>query len=268
MDADGLWSTGSNWTNGRPNSIGATANLTSAITGPHAVTVDGPQTVGNIVFTNANAYTVTGGAADIITLNNGLGTATLSATSGSHSLNAPLALVNPSAVNADAGASLSIGGDISGAAGLTKIGNGTVSLAGTNSYTTTTVSAGTLQVGAGGSTGSLGSGAASIGVGATLAFNRNNAFTVSNNLSGVGTLFHEAMHSFVNAELKGGQAPSWLNEGFAALFEQGRVVEGKWIYGNPNPWREKEFRPEFEAYVKGQAPARADYRAQHPRGTH
>ena len=188
VDADGLWSTGSNWTNGRPNSIGATANLTSAITGPRTVTVDGPQTVGNIVFTNANAYTVTGGATDVITLNNGLGTANISATSGSHSLNAPVVLVNPSALNADAGASLSVGGDISGAAGLTKIGNGTVSLAGTNSYTTTTVSAGTLQVGAGGTTGSLGSGAASIGVGATMAFNRSNAFTVSNNISGVGTL--------------------------------------------------------------------------------
>jgi fibronectin-binding autotransporter adhesin len=188
VDADGLWSTGANWTNGRPNSIGATANLTAAITGPHTVTVDGPQTVGNIVFANSNAYTVTGGATDIITLNNGLGVATISATSGSHSLNAPISFVNPSAVSADAGASLIIGGDISGATELIKIGNGTVSIAGANGTTTTNVQNGILQIGAGGTTGSLGTGAVTVGLGATLAFNRSNSLSAANNIGGAGSI--------------------------------------------------------------------------------
>ncbi|WP_415840542.1 autotransporter-associated beta strand repeat-containing protein, partial [Roseateles saccharophilus] len=47
----------------------------------------------------------------------------------------------------------------SGALALTKSGTGTIVLSGTNTYAgLTTISAGTLQVGAAGSTGTLGSG--------------------------------------------------------------------------------------------------------------
>ena len=188
VDALGNWSTGGNWTAGSPNSVGATANFTSAITAAQTVTVDGPQTVGNIVFDNANSYTVAGTATDIITLNNGIGAAQISAVTGSHSLNAPVALSNASTLNAATGATLTLGGDISGAVGITKSGNGIVALGGTNTFGTTNVTGGTLRVGAGGTTGSLGSGAVTIGTGAAVAFNRSNAATVSNNISGVGTL--------------------------------------------------------------------------------
>src|SRR5207253_1408311 len=67
--------------------------------------------------------------------------------------------------------STTFSGQISGfGAGLTKVGSGTLILAGSNSYGgTTTISAGTLQLGSGGSTGSIGSGA--ITDNGTLAFN-------------------------------------------------------------------------------------------------
>jgi fibronectin-binding autotransporter adhesin len=58
-----------------------------------------------------------------------------------------------------------------------------------NNYTgTTTISAGTLQIGNGGTTGSLGSGAVSIGVGGTLDFNRSGGsfYFVNNAISGAG----------------------------------------------------------------------------------
>ena len=49
--------------------------------------------------------------------------------------------------------------DISGTGTLTKAGTGTTTLTGTNTYSgTTTISAGTLQVGNGGTTGNLGHG--------------------------------------------------------------------------------------------------------------
>ena len=46
----------------------------------------------------------------------------------------------------------------SGSYGITKVNSGKLILAGSNSYTTTTISGGTLQVGAGGAAGSLGTG--------------------------------------------------------------------------------------------------------------
>jgi len=65
--------------------------------------------------------------------------------------------------------------------------------------------------------------------------------------SGVGTLFHEATHAMIEAEFGASPAPVWFHEGFASLFEAGRVLRGRWVYGNPNPWRETPFRAAFEA---------------------
>jgi hypothetical protein len=74
-------------------------------------------------------------------------------------------------------------------------------------------------------------------------------------LSGFGTLFHEAIHAMVHADFDF-DPPSWFNEGFASLFEQGRIVKGGWVYGNPNPWREAPYRAAFEA---GRIPPLAKY---------
>jgi len=72
---------------------------------------------------------------------------------------------------------------------ITKSGNGIMVLSGSNTYTgSTTVSAGTLQIGNGGTTGSLGSGTSAVTDNATLVFNRSDSITVSNAISGTGTL--------------------------------------------------------------------------------
>ena len=66
--------------------------------------------------------------------------------------------------------------------------------------------------------------------------------------SGVGTLFHETIHAMIQAEFGAFEAaPTWFHEGFASLFEAGRILRGSWVYGNPNPWRETPFRAAFEA---------------------
>jgi autotransporter-associated beta strand protein len=71
----------------------------------------------------------------------------------------------------------------SGSSGLTKAGDGTLRLAATNNYTgSTTVSAGTLQLGAGDTTGSL-TGTSDITNNANLTINRSDAFTQATDLN-------------------------------------------------------------------------------------
>lgn len=68
------------------------------------------------------------------------------------------------------------GGSVAGTTFLVKNGSATVTLAQANSYSGgSTVNGGKLQIGAGGATGDIGSGAVSVATGATLEFNRSNA---------------------------------------------------------------------------------------------
>ncbi len=71
---------------------------------------------------------------------------------------------------------------------IEKIGVGTLTLSGANTYTgATTITAGILQIGAGGTAGVLGTG--SVVNNATLQINRSDAtFTISNDMSGTGAL--------------------------------------------------------------------------------
>jgi autotransporter-associated beta strand protein len=78
---------------------------------------------------------------------------------------------------------------INGTAGLNKTTAGTLILEGTNSYTgATVVTAGTLQVGSGGTTGTLGTSVANIANSGTLAFKRSDAVSFGTVVTGTGSL--------------------------------------------------------------------------------
>ena len=105
-------------------------------------------------------------------------------------------------------------GAINGNVLLTKRGNGTLTLNVTNNSSgTTVVEAGTLQVGNGGFNGSLGSGAVSNN--ATLAFNRFDAITVPNPISGSGTVMNPSSGYLVtlSGSISGGQSLVNLGSG-------------------------------------------------------
>ncbi|MEK7950777.1 autotransporter-associated beta strand repeat-containing protein [Luteolibacter sp. Y139] len=91
--------------------------------------------------------------------------------------------------NTTATYTLSGTGSISGATKLTKDGTGTTILATDNNYTgITNVLAGTLQVGNGGLTGSLGTGAVQVASGASLKFARSGYAVVGNSITGAGII--------------------------------------------------------------------------------
>jgi fibronectin-binding autotransporter adhesin len=95
-----------------------------------------------------------------------------------------------STLNNDGGSSIIInGGTVSGVGPITKLGNGTTLLAGTTHSWTggLTINGGTFQLGTGTTAGALPAGAVTLTAG-TLAFGSNATATVSNDISGAGTI--------------------------------------------------------------------------------
>ena len=113
-------------------------------------------------------------------------------------------------------------------ANLVKEGTGTITLLGANTYTgTTQVVAGTLQVGDGGTVGTLGSGAVTIASGATLEINRGGSFATASGqtIGGAGTL------------VKTGAGTAIFNGSMAGL-ENLTVFDGIVRTDGWNPWKD------------------------------
>ena len=96
------------------------------------------------------------------------------------------AIVNDGQIVANFTDTLSVAANISGTGTLSKAGAGTLILTGNNTYTGgTTIGGGTLQIGNGGTAGSI---AGNVTNNATLAFNRSNALTFGGVISGSGAV--------------------------------------------------------------------------------
>jgi autotransporter-associated beta strand protein len=151
---------------------GAGLNLLNTVSG-NALTKDG---AGTLTLTGANTYTDTTITAGTLQIGSGGTSGTLG--TGPVADNGLLVFNRSDSV--------SVANTISGSGSVTQAGTGTTILTANNSYGNTTISAGTLQVGNGGTTGSLGTGP--VVDNGSLVFNRTNTLTVSNSISGTGTL--------------------------------------------------------------------------------
>ena len=127
VDADGVWSTDTNWSRGaHPNAAGKVATFGPIITEPRLVTVDAPATVGQINFNNASAYTIAG--ANTLTLDSASATG-ITVSSGSHAISAPLALAKDVNVNvAAADSTLTISNLQPSTVAVTKTGAGVLAV--------------------------------------------------------------------------------------------------------------------------------------------
>lgn len=197
--------------NGRTETVGSLAGggtVTSSATGTLTLAAGGDNT-----STTFSGVIQNGSATSLALTKNGTGTLTLTGANthtGATTINAgTLSIGSGGTTGSIAGASIVIvnnatlifnrsddityAGVISstgtGTGTVTKQGAATLFLTGNNTYTrTTTISAGTLSIGDGGTTGSV---AGSITNNAALIFNRSNALTYSGVISGSGTLTKE-----------------------------------------------------------------------------
>lgn len=188
-DASGTWSTAANWTADTvPDAVGTITNITGAagatFSAARTITLDAPRTVGALTLDSAQAVTIDG--TSTLTLDNNSAAALLNASGADHLISTPLAL-KAGGVLADVAdtKTLTLGGAVSGTGvGIVKSGTGTLLLTANNTYTgNTSISAGTLQVGAGGTTGAVAGPIASSGV---LRFNRSDSVALSSVISGTG----------------------------------------------------------------------------------
>jgi autotransporter-associated beta strand protein len=149
------------------------ATFSGSITGAGSVTKAGS---GTTILSGSNTY-LGGTTLSSGTLQIGDG-GTMGSITGDVVNNATLAFNRSDAVG--------FSGAISGTGGLVQAGSGILSLTGSNTYSGgTTLSSGTLQVGTGGTTGSI---TGDVVNNATLAFNRSDAVGFSGAISGTGGL--------------------------------------------------------------------------------
>lgn len=137
------WNTLTNWSGGMPLEGG-----TFIFQGPFKTTNVNDLTAGinyNLSFTDSNAFTITGNSLTITGVD-AISVTGTPATAHTISLDGVI-LGSNSTISTITGSSLNISSPITGAFGLTKSGDGTLTLSSSNGYTgNTTVSAGTLNI--------------------------------------------------------------------------------------------------------------------------
>ncbi|WMT91979.1 autotransporter-associated beta strand repeat-containing protein [Pelagibacterium sp. H642] len=180
---------------GGPGDPDVTATISADLQGSTILQKTGG---GTLVLEGANSYTggtiVDGGTLEISADTNlgaagtglAINGATLHTTADLTSARATSLGAAGGTIETDTGTTFTLNGVVSGTGGLTKTGDGSLVLAQNNTYSGgTTISAGTLQLGDGGTTGSILGDVTNNG---TLAFNRSDSYTFAGTVSGTGSL--------------------------------------------------------------------------------
>ncbi len=188
-NGSGNWSSPGNWSAAVPQNPGDTAVFSSAITLSATVTLDQPESVGSVAFSNSNSYTISG--TNSLTLSSTSGGALLSVALGSHTIAVPLNLAVNTGASVANGSVLTLSNQISGPGTLTtNNGNGTLVLSSSNGYGPaagsigTTLNTGTVRVG---NNASLSTGDVSVAGNATVQAGANGLVLANNFIIASGT---------------------------------------------------------------------------------
>jgi autotransporter-associated beta strand protein len=192
---NGSWNSASNWKTGFvPNGVTYEAALELPTANGISVTLDAPQAIGQLTFGNSasstTGYTIAAGSSGSLTFSNSGTNSLLTVFNGSHVISAPVILAGGLTVTPSLGATLNISGAVSQASGNQSLminGQGTLILSGSDTFSGgVTIGSGTLQIGAGGASGTPG--AAAISNFSTLALARSDVFTMPVPITGSGQL--------------------------------------------------------------------------------
>ncbi|CAN5128066.1 hypothetical protein BH11PLA2_BH11PLA2_24510 [soil metagenome] len=203
------WNTSANWSPGPfPNSTTATVTFINPTNIVQTVNLNQAITINQLSLGGSASYTFAAGTAGSLIFSGATPGLTVSVGSAAQFISAPvsmtaaLTIVQNSTVGAltfsgtfnNGGITLTVTGagdanftnTISGGGGLTKTGSGTLTLTGTNNYSgLTTVSSGILQIGDGGTTGTI---AGNITNNASIIYNRSDSFTYAGVIGGTGSV--------------------------------------------------------------------------------
>ena len=148
LSTGGTWNDPNSWNASVPtipNSTDAIASFLGNLTINGTITLDGDKTVGSLNFNNPVAsYTIAGPGAIVLQATSG--NPSINVLAGTHTISAQVSLTGNTDISVAADSMLTVSGNVAGTGtGLNKIGDGTLTLGGNNSYDgITTVSAGTL----------------------------------------------------------------------------------------------------------------------------
>lgn len=141
----GLWSNGANWEGGQTSVANGNVYIDNQ-SGAASVSLDSNRTVGELIFRSANDVSLTNGGG-ALTLNTGISTEATA--TGTYNVGANVVLNAYSQFDIEAG-TVQIDGTVSGSYGIFKKGDGTLVLAGDNSFGKTggslAVDGGTLRI--------------------------------------------------------------------------------------------------------------------------
>ena len=208
------WSVGANWNLTPTSQCAVQFGLVSGGTTTNDLAA-GTQIDGIQFLTNAGNFILNGNGialqGDVV--NN---------SSSAQQINLPIQLTSGIAWNFNTAAGdLVLGGAVSGSGSLNKLGAGTLTVLSNLTFNgSVNVAAGTLQVGNGGSTGSLGSVPTSLSAGASLIFNRSDTYQVGNVISGAGNLIKRGSGTMQFSGTLSNTGPTILEAGTLQIASQ------------------------------------------------